>query len=579
MKPAVLKLLLSLTWLIALTARPGLAAPDAPAEAPAPAASAAPSPDPSPPRNLFAHGTDRQFWTAEVLPAMDPQDRVDHTLIRYRAAGEGKRWHAGDPLAGRAVALSTRGSELLVLMAGGDWSLVSESGTRAGNPLPGDLSILALAGDGETVWAVGDGSAVPQPPATRAATSVTSATAPTAANAAQALAPATASSSSATGPLGSDNLSTRPAPATRPHPLGLYRLSRGQWSQQTVLPDSVHAEDLLDITMIAADQRLLIALLERGRPDIRVLRFADGKWSDPAQSIARAADVAHLQLLDFRGRPILWSAGEVGPGEMFLGGGAAAGDTWSGPIALESSPKLSNLPRRALAVALGQIRLVCADGKGRVAEQVYDLGGKPVGAPIEGPASTGPMDVFLIYTLEIALAGLLLFVMLGSLRKREPLLEALRRREQLGLAALPQRFAAGVIDAFPMIIAVFILGRGGASSEVIRQRISSLSPESIWLCAALVLYLLHTTIFELIFRASIGKLLLGMRVVALSGERAPAGAIIMRNIMRIFDLLGVPLILVLVLPLRQRMGDIAAGTLVVRAAPRSDAPDRADNDS
>jgi uncharacterized RDD family membrane protein YckC len=246
---------------------------------------------------------------------------------------------------------------------------------------------------------------------------------------------------------------------------------------------------------------------------------------------------------------------------------------------------VSDFQRRALAVALGQIRLVLADGRGAIAEQVYDVKGQPVGTPIVGSTYAGPMDPFLLNALEAALAVMLLLVMLGTLRKRETLQEAISRRDELDLAPVPLRFAAGVVDAFPMIIAVFILGRGGATGDMVRQRVSTLSPELLWLGGAFLFYVLHTTILELATGASIGKLLFGLRVATLSGQRPPPRAIVLRNVMRALDLLGFPLVLVVFSPLRQRVGDIAAGTLVVRASQRGrgkeqakDGADRSDRD-
>jgi uncharacterized RDD family membrane protein YckC len=52
----------------------------------------------------------------------------------------------------------------------------------------------------------------------------------------------------------------------------------------------------------------------------------------------------------------------------------------------------------------------------------------------------------------------------------------------------------------------------------------------------------------------------------LDGERAPPGSLLTRNLLRLIDLSMVlfPLVLVFYSPLRQRAGDVAAGTLVVR---------------
>lgn len=68
---------------------------------------------------------------------------------------------------------------------------------------------------------------------------------------------------------------------------------------------------------------------------------------------------------------------------------------------------------------------------------------------------------------------------------------------------------------------------------------------------------------------SFGKLLLGLKVVKANGEPYTWGAALLRNVLRIVD--GLPvlylvgLVSIAVTLKKQRIGDLAAGTLVVRA--------------
>jgi uncharacterized RDD family membrane protein YckC len=56
----------------------------------------------------------------------------------------------------------------------------------------------------------------------------------------------------------------------------------------------------------------------------------------------------------------------------------------------------------------------------------------------------------------------------------------------------------------------------------------------------------------------------GLRVVKIDGSRPGRGAIVIRNLLRIVELWMILLLLVVVIsPLRQRVGDVAAGTVVV----------------
>ena len=95
------------------------------------------------------------------------------------------------------------------------------------------------------------------------------------------------------------------------------------------------------------------------------------------------------------------------------------------------------------------------------------------------------------------------------------------------------------------------------------------------------LYLLLTTALELVLGRSIGKLLTGTRVAALDARPAPPAAVLVRNLLRIVDLMMLffPLTFVIFSPLRQRVGDMAAGTIVVTAdAPEPPPPSSARSD-
>jgi uncharacterized RDD family membrane protein YckC len=75
----------------------------------------------------------------------------------------------------------------------------------------------------------------------------------------------------------------------------------------------------------------------------------------------------------------------------------------------------------------------------------------------------------------------------------------------------------------------------------------------------------HTTTLEILLGRSVGKMLLGLRPATLEGTKPPPRALLTRNLLRIIDIVLVfPLVMILFSPLRQRVGDLAAGTLVLR---------------
>ena len=74
---------------------------------------------------------------------------------------------------------------------------------------------------------------------------------------------------------------------------------------------------------------------------------------------------------------------------------------------------------------------------------------------------------------------------------------------------------------------------------------------------------------EALLQRTVGKMLTGLRVVSLDGDGLSLGQVVMRNVLRIID--GLPflylvgIITIAVREKRQRIGDIAAETNVVRA--------------
>jgi len=76
-------------------------------------------------------------------------------------------------------------------------------------------------------------------------------------------------------------------------------------------------------------------------------------------------------------------------------------------------------------------------------------------------------------------------------------------------------------------------------------------------------------LFEGLFSATLGKMVMGLKVVDVDGSRVTWAAVLIRNILRIVD--GLPvfylvgLIAVAVNDKKQRIGDLAAKTLVVRS--------------
>lgn len=130
------------------------------------------------------------------------------------------------------------------------------------------------------------------------------------------------------------------------------------------------------------------------------------------------------------------------------------------------------------------------------------------------------------------------------------------------------RIVAALIDLTLLIILFGVMGAafgkttsGGGSFSV------NLSG------GAFILYLLLSLGYYLVPEAltgrTLGKAIMGLKVVSLDGERYDLAAALIRNVLRIVD--GLPLfylvgfVSVAVTREKQRLGDLAAGTVVVRA--------------
>src|SRR5262249_43218296 len=100
--------------------------------------------------DLLAHANDQTMWIAQIsqIPSV-------RTTIRYRAVGGELQWRELPRLAGRAIDLASRGSQLAVLMESGEWLLVWPNGYSTGPALPRGGKMIALASQQDAIYAIG----------------------------------------------------------------------------------------------------------------------------------------------------------------------------------------------------------------------------------------------------------------------------------------------------------------------------------------------------------------------------------------------------------------------------------------
>lgn len=145
------------------------------------------------------------------------------------------------------------------------------------------------------------------------------------------------------------------------------------------------------------------------------------------------------------------------------------------------------------------------------------------------------------------------------------------------VAGLGSRVAAATIDYIILTVGYFVLliGGGAAIALIMPGSVSAAGlPGRLFSYLLIALFILLTffgwwgyfILFELLWNGqSIGKRRLGLRVVRAEGQPISAAASLVRNLIRLVDVfLGVGVIVMLIDRQGRRLGDFAAGTLVVR---------------
>lgn len=492
------------------------------------------------PHSVVAHANEQQFWVARTDPI-----NAEFTRVYYRKLGQDDRWLPLVRVQSPVDQMAAQGPIAALLLKDNSWALLygDGGGVVSGGALPGAARMIALAGSGKGWWAVGivpGGMAAVPPPTTAPASSPTRA----------ATAPAQPATRSVTQPAAT-------APALPPA-LVLFQLVANAWVPVSELPGGV--PEVARVALRVFDEVPYVALLDKDAVAVRHLDH--GRWVEDL-SAGGLPQVAAFDLLGDGLVPRLWVQQQAGPDLLFaLDGGKSA------PLKLEPP---ANIPAKDRTIALfGRgIRMIgLADGK--LVEQRFSADtGLPDGKPAELalPDVSGLMDLHALHTF-IAITALMM-VLLGWFRQQAAVAEGPAPTfDDVTLAPIGRRFAAGLIDASPVVLTMIVfLGRHYALPSSVPRSHDFLFLLAYWLSGAV--YVLHTTLTETLAGRSLGKIMLGLRVVTLYGQTPTQGALITRNILRLFDLslFFFPVLFVPFSPLRQRSGDLAAGTLVVTEAP------------
>lgn len=141
-------------------------------------------------------------------------------------------------------------------------------------------------------------------------------------------------------------------------------------------------------------------------------------------------------------------------------------------------------------------------------------------------------------------------------------------------ARLGKRLVAGCIDTLPFLAVAMTVGLEGidrSSIKTIEQARIAVSTIR-FICAFLgflAVYPAYCFIMEYRFGATVGKLMVRLRVVADKGRKPTPRELALRNVSKAIEIMGLPLVFPLLFPLltryRQRLGDKIAWTAVIDA--------------
>ncbi len=361
----------------------------------------------------------------------------------------------------------------------------------------------------------------------------------------------------------------------------------GTGSNAHPLPDDVTDDPAQMSLAVVKEQPMLAWRASDGRISVSTLN-GKNEWTRPAV-VNGPAELDNFKLLTINDRPVLWLAGGLatsrpttreasgaaavsGAGEVFIGDDFVRGLPLQAPTTLPS-----NIGSQTLVQAFGNLRWIAYAGDQQI-EQDFSLQAFPESFPPATKMSIVANPKPPVIGLTPWILGDAVLVVLAALAAfRQRQLSGLiapaagkERETKPQLAPLGVRFVAGLVDLAPILAVVAIVHPANPSNPL-----ASVDPKSLQYLTelAVLAYLLHTTLSEVICGQSLGKMAFGLRVVGPDGAAPTRVALLTRNVLRVLDVaLALPLLTVLISPLRQRVGDMVAGTVVV--APEGEADEQ-----
>ena len=486
---------------------------------------------------LLAHGSKDAFWYALVRG--EGADASTQVWIRPVGSGD---WKPMPEIPGRTVQLADYHGELLMIFDDGQWKRLSPAQFVSGPALPMPGPIVGMAGGQDALWALSLGT--PPPVASTLPTTLASVTRPSV---------SVATTAHAT-----------TGPATQPVHLQLYELVGGGWLWQGELPAALQTVNPALLSIAVVNNELLLASADNSdRLLIHRYDSTTRRWIQTASLLTGNVKPVALKLVAIKDRAVLWLRPAEGAGALAIR--PQPGD-WSAvkSIDLPAGTKFSAI---TVAAAGEEVRVLTLQAGDKLFEQKYGLGGEVTQGSIEVTGIKVPTERP-GYMQLVLLLGLGIFV-LSNLSRRKPTQVIEIEKVRIALAPLSLRLIAGLIDATPVLVGLIWATRYAPYAASWQQLLGA-GPVRWLVLGSWAVYVLHTLLAELVWSRSLGKMVTGLHIVGFDGKRPTARGIAIRNVLRLLDvvLCGFSLTSVFFSPLRQRLGDIPAGTLVAVAMPK-----------
>ncbi|HDZ22529.1 hypothetical protein LCGC14_0284610 [marine sediment metagenome] len=387
--------------------------------------------------------------------------------------------------------------------------------------------------------------------------------------------------------------------------LGIFQTVAGQWRHVADL-EAIPLTPQTTVLAATAGDALYVMVRTAGPPGNRLYAWRNGQWSRPDLPHPLAdGTIVSMDGLGGKLTVLLTSAGAEG--QIGLTVSTLTGDgTFSHQTVLrDEEAVLWPADTMLLATVLGNRLAVVWSTEDKVQFLLVASNGtaeppQPIGifSQPEFDQDGGIVMQYVFITLVLATLACML---LG------------RSAQQLTLQALPKsvrpahllkRLLAQVIDLAPILLIasaammywyvkvnpiLTLEEMDSRPSMDVITRLTKTQVSAVISAVAMGVFLIYGVAMETLRGATLGKTLMGLRVVSLDGKAITVRQALIRNLLKVLILLAITmLLLLLLLPVltagRQRLGDLLARTIVVEptglpAEPPPEPADSEDTDS